>query len=180
MAITFVIVLPLGAVLMRVARFKGAVWVHAAWQLMGWALMIAGLGIGVRLGKIIDYVSSPACLHSNTHTILGIIIVVLMLIQPFIGFIHHYLFRRKQIQTAATHLHIWYGRLLILLGIINGGLGLALAGNTMAGTIAYGVVAGAIGVAYLSLVGGFEWRKVKRSVEVIPSSEREESTQQTA
>lgn len=61
MGVTFVIVFPLGAVLMRVAKFKGAVWVHAAVQLLGWALMIAGLGLGVRLGKIVDYVS-PACL----------------------------------------------------------------------------------------------------------------------
>jgi predicted phage tail protein len=66
MGVTFVIVFPLGAVLMRVAKFKGAVWVHAAVQLLGWALMIAGLGLGVRLGKIVDYVS-PASFGSLVH-----------------------------------------------------------------------------------------------------------------
>lgn len=114
-----------------------------------------------------------------------------MLIQPFIGFTQHYLFRKKQKQTPASHLHIWYGRLLILLGMINGGLGLRLAGNSRAGTstagtIAYGVVAGVVGVAYLAFVSGFEWKKAKRSVKVtpnggmMPDGEREEATKQTA
>jgi hypothetical protein len=109
-----------------------------------------------------------------------------MLIQPFIGFTQHYLFRKKQKQTPASHLHIWHGRLLILLGMINGGLGLRLAGNSRAGTIAYGVVAGVVGVAYLAFVSGFEWKKAKRSVKVtpnggmMPDGEREEATKQTA
>ena len=46
-------------------------------------------------------------------------------------------------------MHIWYGRLLILLGIINGGLGLQLAANTTAGEIIYGSVAGIMLLIYL-------------------------------
>lgn len=37
---------------------------------------------------------------------------------------------------------------MILLGIIDGGLGLKLANNTIDGTIAYGVIAGAVGLLY--------------------------------
>jgi hypothetical protein len=37
-------------------------------------------------------------------------------------------------------------------GIVNGGLGLQLAGNSKGGMIGYGVVAGIVGVLYLVLV----------------------------
>jgi len=37
-------------------------------------------------------------------------------------------------------------------GIINGGLGLMLAGNTVKGEIAYGVIAGVIWVVWLAVV----------------------------
>lgn len=64
MATTFLIIFPLGAVLIRFAKFKGAVWVHAALQLVGWVLIIAGLAIGIRMAKILDYVGDiPCCLN---------------------------------------------------------------------------------------------------------------------
>jgi len=40
----------------------------------------------------------------------------------------------------------------MVLGIINGGLGLKLADNTKSGEIAYGVVAGVVAVVYAVLV----------------------------
>ena len=40
----------------------------------------------------------------------------------------------------------------MLLAIINGGLGLKLAANTNGGKIAYGVVAGVVGVCYVAFV----------------------------
>lgn len=41
----------------------------------------------------------------------------------------------------------------MILAVINGGLGLRLADNTDGGKIAYGVVAGVMGVAYIAAVG---------------------------
>lgn len=50
----------------------------------------------------------------------------------------------------ASYAHLWLGRILITLGIINGGLGLKLAGNVHRGTyIAYGVVAGLFWLAWM-------------------------------
>ena len=88
-------------------------------------------------------------LHNNTHPILGTVIVAGLLLQPFLGFINHWNFRKTQGPTAWTHIHVWYGRILVLLGMINGGLGLKLAANSTGGMIAYGVIAGVIGVTYL-------------------------------
>lgn len=48
-------------------------------------------------------------------------------------------------------LHIWYGRILIALGIICGGMGVKLAANATKGeTAAYGAVAGVVFVAYIA------------------------------
>jgi hypothetical protein len=82
-----------------------------------------------------------------------------MLLQPFFGFVHHHRYLATQKPGNWTHLHVWYGRVLILLGIINGGLGLQLANNTKGGTIAYGVVGGVIGTSYCVMLIVSELKK---------------------
>lgn len=66
MGLAFVILFPLGALFIRVLKFKGSVWAHVVCQLVGWVLMLAGLATGIRLGKIIDQVSIPAPSASST------------------------------------------------------------------------------------------------------------------
>lgn len=44
---------------------------------------------------------------------------------------------------------MWLGRIIITLGIINGGLGFLLADNTRSGAIAYGVIAAIVWLAYV-------------------------------
>ena len=55
-----------------------------------------------------------------------------------------------------TTLHVWYGRLFLILGLINGGAGLALVKGTpvysKAGTIAYAVLAAISGTMMLALI----------------------------
>jgi len=84
------------------------------------------------------------------------VIVVLLLFQPFLGYIHHRRYLSTQRPTVWTHVHVWFGRVLILVGIINGGLGLKLASDTpaysRAGTIAYSVLAGVMGTLLVAMV----------------------------
>jgi hypothetical protein len=65
---------------------------------------------------------------------------------------------------------MWYGRILIILGVVNGGLGLKLAANSHGGEIAYGVVAGVMAIAYAGIVAlkrkGPGKEKVEESREV--------------
>lgn len=61
MGLAFVVVMPLGAILIRFLRIKNTVWIHASCQLAGLALMLAGLASGIRIAKIIDQVQ-----HINT------------------------------------------------------------------------------------------------------------------
>ncbi len=90
-----------------------------------------------------------AQLFEQTHTILGTVVVCLFVIQPALGFIHHTQFTKTHSRGAFSHLHIWYGRCMIILGVINGGLGLQLATASTSLIIAYSVVAGAILIFYV-------------------------------
>ena len=99
-------------------------------------------------------------LHKNTHTILGTVVVVCLIIQPFIGLGHHLRYKKTQQRGIWTLIHRWYGRALILLGMINGGLGLRLANNTTGGKIAYSVIAGISGCAFLGLI---VWSEMQNS-----------------
>ncbi|OBT39967.1 hypothetical protein VE00_09992 [Pseudogymnoascus sp. WSF 3629] len=152
MGLAFVVVLPGGAILMRLLSSKGktAVWVHVGIQLVGWVLMISGLAMGAKVGKILDR------LENNAHTILGTVVVALLLFQPLFGFLHHRRFMATQKRGKMTLFHVWYGRILILLGMLNGGFGLKLAANSPGGNIAYGVVAGVIGATYVAVIVHFE------------------------
>lgn len=79
---------------------------------------------------------------------------------------------RRQVWSYA---HIWIGRIVIFLGIINGGLGLDLAGNATTGQLAaYGVVAGVMGLAYLAaiVVGEMERKSSSRQLRHEGSEER--------
>ncbi|KAF7865674.1 hypothetical protein EAF04_005840 [Stromatinia cepivora] len=100
---------------------------------------------------------------NTTHMIFGIILVVLFFIQPFLGLIHHWRYMRAQRRGMFGYIHLWYGRILIVLAVINGGLGLQLASNTKNGEIAYGIIAAFMGLFYIGVVVFTAMRKRRRN-----------------
>src|ERR1700744_3302120 len=74
------------------------------------------------------------------HQIFGTIIVLLFIAQPILGFVQHRQFLRTGVRSIYSSLHVWDGRVLICLGIINGGLGLQLAKNSTGGQKAIYIV----------------------------------------
>ena len=54
MGFTFAFLFPLGAILIRVASFRGLIWVHAAIQSLAYALALAGLGLGIYIAVYPD------------------------------------------------------------------------------------------------------------------------------
>jgi hypothetical protein len=81
-----------------------------------------------------------------------------MFFQPIGGILHHLGFKRHGQRTLVSHLHIWLGRILITLGIINGGLGLLLASKSPRRAspdvlrprhIAYGIFAGVMWILWV-------------------------------
>ena len=87
---------------------------------------------------------------SSYHPIIGIVLFVLLVIQPVLGQMHHRAFKQVGHRTGWSYGHLWLGRIIITLGIINGGLGFALANNTNVGPIAYAVVAAVFYIAYIA------------------------------
>lgn len=55
MGLAFVIVYPLGAIIIRLLSFQGLVWVHAGVQWFAYAMALAGMGLGVYLGTRQEY-----------------------------------------------------------------------------------------------------------------------------
>ena len=188
MGLAFAFVLPLGAILLRALPIIhrtssiNAVHIHAAAQLSGYALAIAGLGTGIWLGLNVRYLD-------YAHTVIGMAVLGAMACQVGLGVWLHLLYQQHQRYSVQENVndnedattsnkefvgrtndrgpwrwvgqgHMWLGRCLVLLGMINGGLGLELARNTKKGEIGYGVVAGVMGVGYLTVgCGTWWWRR---------------------
>lgn len=75
-----------------------------------------------------------------------------MALQPVLGSLHHRHFVRHGRRGAISYAHIWYGRSLIVLGIINGGLGLRLSGSRQQFVTAYIVLASIFTALYLAVI----------------------------
>lgn len=93
---------------------------------------------------------------------------MLFLFQPFFGWITHRHFAAKGTKDYKRHAHVWLGRILLVLSVINGGTGLKLSDNTTAGGIVYGVIAGLVAIAY---VGVWWWSKQVRKEETEKTSQ---------
>ena len=93
------------------------------------------------------------------HVVIGTILVALFLIQPFLGTLHHHLNKANKPKALLRYGHIWLGRILIILGMIEGGLGLWLAANSPGGEKVYGALAGIIGVSYIALLVFWYFKK---------------------
>lgn len=151
--LAFALFFPIGGILIRLASFPGLWWVHGLIQAFAYLLYIAAFAIGVYLAT-----SAPVSVNAlgNAHPIIGIVLFVLLFFQPFLGLLHHFMFKKHSRRVVWSYGHIWLGRAIITLGIINGGLGLRWAKQTRAfapstgAIIAYGVVAGIIWLIYIA------------------------------
>lgn len=132
--ISFVLFFPIGAMGIRILSFPGLVWIHAGWMTFTYVIVLASMGMGVWIAVVSQQLD-------EVHSIIGLVVVGALLLQPISGFTHHLLYKRVGRPNVATYPHVWWGRAVVTLGIINGGLGLRLSGNTVKGEIAYGIVA---------------------------------------
>ncbi|KAK5628249.1 hypothetical protein RRF57_003964 [Xylaria bambusicola] len=151
MSIVMVVLYPIGSALMPL--FGN--WVlHGVWQMGSFFLMWAGFAIGVVLSQ------RTGIEFGSTHTLLGTVVVALFGVQPIGGYLHHLHYVKYQKRGLVSYGHIWYGRVLLVLGIVNGGLGLELATADRSLVVAYSVVAAVLFAIY---IGGAILGEVKRA-----------------
>ncbi|KAH0555696.1 hypothetical protein GP486_006360 [Trichoglossum hirsutum] len=162
MSLTFLVLLPGGALLMRAFSFPALTYVHASAQLFSLTLALSGFALGVWYVR-----TTKQAIREQPHYILGTTVIAMLLLQPVFGLIHHGMYRRYEKRTAVTHLHVWYGRLIFVLALTNGALGLKLGksmrGGMEAATIAYSVVAAIMATLYISVLL-LAWRKGGKTV----------------
>lgn len=154
MSICFVVLFPAFALIIYLVPYsKRASRVHAPLQLTTLALAVAGFGLGIDVER-------EFALVNQHHTIIGTAVVsYLIVFQPLLGFLQHRYFVKHGEGSFFGLAHRWLGRAFLILGMINGGLGLQLArqlagnaGATSGLEIAYGVVAGVMGTFYIAVV----------------------------
>lgn len=175
MAIAFVILFPLGVLVLRLGH---SVIGHGIVQATAYCFVIVGLGTGIYLSEKFGYVSSsfPTRLvqdaihfegsklltncnqnkYNAAHQIIGLVVFSLLAIQALGGLIHHLLFRRGH-KTLIGKVHLVLGICLMILGIVNVPLGLNLAGDSNYNT-AYIIVVAILGAIYLALRFFALWR----------------------
>jgi hypothetical protein len=152
MSIAFVILLPSFALtLYIIPSSKTVPHIHAPLQILSLALVIAGFGLGVSLARDLEVTVAY-------HPIIGYIVIgCLILFQPAMGLLQHLHFRKTSEKSLFAYGHRWLGRVLLVSGIINGGLGFRFAqmegsGAPRGAVIAYSVVAGVMGSMYIATV----------------------------
>lgn len=96
-------------------------------------------------------------------------IFLLFLAQPLLGLFQHHRYRVSLLKNPDAlpsrwlcQCHIWFGRVLLILGVINGGLGLQLGANTVAGEKVYGAIAGIVFIVYVAVLGWWYLRQASR------------------
>lgn len=152
MMVAFIILFPFSALLLHLSPSSNVVTIHGGLQLFALVVAIVGLGLGVSMARQIHNLV-------HYHIIIGIVVVAsLVLFQPAMGLLQHRFFRKTGGKGPFAYMHRWFGRIMIILGVINVGLGFQFTGvgdpdAPRSAVIAVGVVAGIIGVFYILTLG---------------------------
>jgi len=173
--LAFAFMFPVGAIAIRLLSFPGSIWLHAGLQIFAYILFIVAFGLGIWVAD-----QNPTKKLSDYHPVIGIVLFILLFLQPILGWMHHALYKKYQERTFWSYGHIWLGRIVITLGIINGGLGLMYAKDDAPATTgeiaAYGVVAGIIWLIYIiSIFIGERRRAAQRAAAPPKYTERNTS-----
>lgn len=105
-------------------------------------------------------------LLDHAHQVIGLILLAVLFFQPILGWLHHLAFKKHSRRGVWSYLHLWIGRIVVTLGIINGGLGLQLAQETYvfapprSAVIGYSVAAAIVWLIYVACA---IYGEVKRS-----------------
>ncbi|KAF2203484.1 hypothetical protein GQ43DRAFT_429861 [Delitschia confertaspora ATCC 74209] len=124
-SLAFVLLFPLGSILVRMGSFPGLWLVHGVFQTLAFLTFTAAFGVGLWLAT-----HMPINLMGRAHPTIGLVVFSLLFFQPVLGLLHHYRFKKYNRRTFWSHSHIWIGRIAITLGMINGGLGMLAAHKT--------------------------------------------------
>ncbi|KAK8071161.1 hypothetical protein PG997_011364, partial [Apiospora hydei] len=145
MVFVFVGLFPFGTLVLRLGN-----WVrwHAINQGFGGVLVIIGFGLGADVSKLYNRSKN----FSSAHQVIGIFIFIFVLGQFALGFFHHRMYQKTEKPSKMGPIHVWLGRFIIVMGVINGFLGFNLAQSSHWNLILGGLVIFVFPVIALILV----------------------------
>ncbi|KAF3907987.1 hypothetical protein ABW20_dc0103672 [Dactylellina cionopaga] len=86
--------------------------------------MVGGLALGIRIAHDLGFFNSPV----PAHIIIGLLVTLAIIVfQPVMGILQHRYFKKTGGKSVFGYIHRWVGRIAILLGMVNNGLGFQLA-----------------------------------------------------
>ena len=152
MSLIFLVMFPLAALTLYLPYEQRVRYVHAPLQVLSLILLIVGLATGVVLGNKVDELD-------GYHQVIGYIVVAaLVLFQPALGIYQHMHYRKTGGRSPMGIIHRWLGRSVIILGVINGGLGFMQSGPVGSddvpsySVVVYGIVAAVVFLIYACVV----------------------------
>lgn len=151
---SFLLLFPVGVMLLR---WFGLFKFHWMLQVAASAICFLGLICAIAMSVIDPEFAS----FNQAHQILGIIAVAVLFPQIYFGYAHHRNYKKLGQRTTISHFHLWSGKLIVLLGMVNAVIGFVLAGSNT-GAIVIAVLAVII-LVITSLVVFFGAKK-QRSV----------------
>ncbi|KAL5113498.1 hypothetical protein ACEQ8H_008634 [Pleosporales sp. CAS-2024a] len=156
MIVAFLVIFPLGAVLLR---YLESVRAHYMTQSLGLVFAVAGTGLGIYLGTMYNKSKNM----SSGHQVFGLILCGLLLVQWLGGLLHHLRFRKYKRPTMMGKAHLFLGPTVVLGGIINAFIGLDLAGNGKYNKW-YGI---AVAIILFAVIVALAWKKwhTKKEIE---------------
>ncbi len=109
---SFIFLFPLGVIALRWFN-----WFRVHWmlQIITMTICILGLVVACALSVMdLEYTS-----FDETHQVIGIVAVVVLVVQALFGYVHHQRYKKLGLRTLVSYLHLWTGRSVILLGMVN-------------------------------------------------------------
>ncbi|KAL7931866.1 hypothetical protein V8C35DRAFT_329235 [Trichoderma chlorosporum] len=190
MSIVFIVLYPLGAIsvhlpieqipYLRNTYLRNKIMaIHAPIQILALVMMIGGMALGIRIGRFAGFLGNPI----QAHVVIGLLTVsTIILFQPVLGLLQHRYFKKTGRKSIFAYVHRWIGRVAIILGMINSGLGFQLAKqNTIITTSCYVrnyVILGILVTIWASLVMYDKYQKLRRPTAAGDGGEKGSSQQQ--
>jgi uncharacterized membrane protein (DUF485 family) len=154
MSIVFIVLFPLAAISLHLPLrgVRVVPFIHAPIQILGLAMMIGAMGLGIDIAKNDLHYLSPV----KSHVAIGLLTTsMIIFFQPALGLLQHYRFKKTKRTTIFGYAHRWIGRLAIILGWINTGLGFQLVPFELVATrtlVREYVILGVLGSIWFFLV----------------------------
>ncbi|EFZ01635.1 eukaryotic cytochrome b561 domain protein [Metarhizium robertsii] len=99
----------------------------AKWHALNQIVATMGVLGGLFLGVLASFNYQRSRSFKHHHQVLGYIIVAFILAQLGLGVQHHFKHQRTKAPTIFGKIHVWLGRLILLLAAVNGVIGFTFA-----------------------------------------------------